>query len=144
MPDGRLLAMGRGYSVKAPEVVTLATFMSLFAVSVIQRFPSGPVAMSRGLLKGVGTSYSVTAPSVLILATLFAVHSVNQRFPSGPTHDRLRLTVGGRNGVLGQVSDHASGAAARNSQRCERQHQHGGCNHHASEASDSSTRHSTL
>lgn len=72
--------MGMGYSVKLPEVVTLAT-LSPFC-SVNQRLPSGPAAIPNGLLV-LGTVYSVKTPAVVTLATLFK-NSANHRFPSGP------------------------------------------------------------
>src|SRR5205823_2354639 len=71
-----------GYSVIVPNVVTLAT---MFAnVSVNQRLPSGPAAMSQAPLLAVGMGYSVNKPPVVTLATLFAPDSMNQSFPSGP------------------------------------------------------------
>src|SRR5438477_5112995 len=69
MPPGPLLAVGTAYSVKTPEVVTLATLFP--TPSVNQRFPSGPAAMPPGLLSAVGIGYSVKTPEVVTLATLF-------------------------------------------------------------------------
>src|SRR5438132_14024720 len=77
-----MLAVGIVYSVKTPEVVTLATLFRNSSVN--HRFPSGPAAMPPGLLLPVGTVYSVKTPEVVTLATLLASGSVNQRFSSGP------------------------------------------------------------
>src|SRR5215469_16897467 len=78
MPPGETVVV---YSVKAPDVVTLAT---LFAPkSVNHKLPSGPAAIPPGAVV-VGGAYSVNAPDVVTLATLSAPDSVNQRLPSGP------------------------------------------------------------
>src|SRR5207302_662871 len=56
-------AVGIGYLVKAPEVVTLAT---LPFCSVNQRFPSGPAVMPNGvegILLFSGMRYSVISPT---------------------------------------------------------------------------------
>src|SRR5436309_3231373 len=79
---GRLYSVGIGYSVKTPEVVTLATLFTFCTVN--QRFPSGPDTISTGMPSAVGTRYSVKAPDVVTLATLLVLSSVNQTFPSGP------------------------------------------------------------
>src|SRR5436853_224975 len=61
MPHGVLLAVGMGYSVKAPDVATFATLFPLYSVN--QRLPSGPAAISCGMLLAVGTWYSVVSPT---------------------------------------------------------------------------------
>jgi hypothetical protein len=54
------------------------------------------VVIPYGLLPVVEIRNSVTVPPVVILPILFPVHSVNQRFPSGPIviPSGLLLTVG--------------------------------------------------
>ena len=64
MSIGPLLGVGIGYSVTAPEVVTLATRLVFSEAN--QRFPSGPAAMPKGRLPGVGTGYSVMVPTALL------------------------------------------------------------------------------
>src|ERR1700694_481323 len=87
MPSGKLLAMGMGYSVTTPDVVTLATLDTWPRVkpaSTSQRLPSGPAVMPDGQLPAVGKGYSVKTPAGVTLATKPEPYSVNQRLPSGP------------------------------------------------------------
>ena len=49
-----------------------------------QTLPSGPAAMSYGLLAAFGSGNSVTAPAVVTRAMRFPSNSVNHMFPSGP------------------------------------------------------------
>src|ERR1051326_8810719 len=51
--------------------------------SVNQRFPSGPVTISRKMA-APGTENSVSVPPGVMRPILPLVNSVNQRFPSGP------------------------------------------------------------
>src|SRR5438067_4337867 len=82
MPVGMLAAVGTGYSVTVPAVVTLPILF--VADSVNHRLPSGPATMPFGELAAVGTAYSVTVPVGVIVPILFAPFSVNHRLPSGP------------------------------------------------------------
>ena len=76
------MAVGIGYSVKAPEVVTRPIWFLPFSVN--QRAPSGPTVMSWGVELVVGGGNSVTTP-VGVMRPILPVSSVNQRFPSGPS-----------------------------------------------------------
>src|ERR1700682_6518735 len=68
IPDGLALAVGTGYSVTTPAVVTLATLLPRDWVS--QRLPPRPAAMPAGKLLVVGTGYSVMTPAGVTLATM--------------------------------------------------------------------------
>src|SRR2546426_9963441 len=85
MPSGKLSAIGMGYSVTTPDVVTLATldtWPGLKPASVTQRLPSGPAVMAAGQLPAVGSGYSVKTPAVATLAPKPRPHPVNQRLRS--------------------------------------------------------------
>src|SRR2546427_13177592 len=80
MLPGTLLAVGREYSVKPPELVTLAT---LFArASVNQRLPSGPAVIPLGPVVAVAIGYSVRTPEVVTLANWLPNATETQTQPS--------------------------------------------------------------
>src|SRR5262245_6249156 len=83
-PNGPAMELGASYSVIEPSVVLLAILFTIKLNDVTQRLPSGPVAISSGLLLALGIEYSVTVPLVVIFAIREPADSANQRLPSGP------------------------------------------------------------
>lgn len=81
--SGKLLGVGRGYSVIWPLLVMRPIWLAL--VSTNQRAPSGPRVMPCGLLPGVGIGNSVICPLSVMRAILFVSLSVNHWLPSNPT-----------------------------------------------------------
>src|SRR5271166_6527092 len=82
---GALLAVGIGYSVKTPAVVSLVTILRPFSTN--HRLPSGPVVIPYARGAGpAGIGNSVIAPArVMRPILLVGPYSVNQRAPSGPS-----------------------------------------------------------
>src|SRR5712692_5022467 len=85
IPFGPLLAVGTGYSVKTPEVVTLATLFPWSSVN--QRFPSDPAAIPNGLLLAVGIAYSVMSPTVARAVSLERISPAAKITNPPPTRD---------------------------------------------------------
>jgi hypothetical protein len=73
-------------TVKEPDGVTRPMRLAWTAISVNQRFPSGPVVISSGCDLEVGMVNSVNKPSGVIrpIPGLPGTYTVNQTFPSGP------------------------------------------------------------
>src|ERR1035438_9330256 len=83
IPVGKLLAVGRGYSVAMPEVVMRPT--ELKTPPVNHSSPSGPAAICPVAPSGDRTN-DVTTPVVVMRPILSAGrdNSVNHKAPSGP------------------------------------------------------------
>src|SRR5438105_3208626 len=113
MPSGSLLkvALGTGYSVKAPVTVTFPILFLL--ISVNHNLPSGPTVMSHGPPSGVGTAYSVKAPLVVIFPILLPPFSVNQRLPSGPKVIKVGSLPGVGTGYSEKFAEASAGCAVR-------------------------------
>src|SRR5207248_921348 len=83
---GMLKAVGVGYSVNWPAVVTRPIWPRKKLLSANQSAPSGPVTMPCGADLAVGIVYSVMlSPAGVMRPILLAFCSVNHSASSGPT-----------------------------------------------------------
>src|SRR5580698_2833697 len=83
MPTGWLLAVGLGYSVRTPEVVSLPIWSLPNCVN--HKAPSGPATTAVGWVPTFVIVYSVSEPAVVILPSLLAFCSANHTAPSEPS-----------------------------------------------------------
>ncbi|MFG1882000.1 hypothetical protein [Micromonospora sp. NPDC049102] len=81
MPTGPASAVGNGYSVTVPSVVTRPIVSEV--IPAYQRAPSGPTAMPPGPVPG-GRATVRCAPSTVIRPIRSSPERVNQSAPSGP------------------------------------------------------------